>query len=175
VKTWLFTTLYRAFLMAKRRQHRFPHTELDNETAENLSATCPETGAQADARQVLPALALVDKVYQAAVALYYLDDCSYKEIAAILEVPVGTVKSRIARGIAQLREILLSDEPARSDSSGNRTVSPQQTRREFREAACLPDRCNQNGRARIHDDGAGRDYKKWDYSATILPELLGFE
>jgi hypothetical protein len=29
--------------------------------------------------------------------------------------------------------------------------------------------------ARIHDGGAGRGYKEWDYSATLLPELLGFE
>jgi len=43
------------------------------------------------------------------VALFYLEDCSYKDIAAILEVPIGTVKSRIARGLAQLREILALD------------------------------------------------------------------
>jgi len=105
-KTWLFTTLYRAFLASKRRQHRFPHSELEDDVAENLQADSPEPSAQADVCQVLPALAKVDKSFQAAVALYYLDDCSYKEIAAILEVPVGTVKSRIARGITQLRKIL---------------------------------------------------------------------
>jgi RNA polymerase sigma-70 factor, ECF subfamily len=105
-KTWLFTTLYRAFLASKRRQYRFPHCELEDEVAVNLQADTPEPSAQADVFQVLPALARVDKAYQAAVALYYLEDCSYKEIAAILEVPTGTVKSRIARGIAQLRVIL---------------------------------------------------------------------
>ena len=36
-----------------------------------------------------------------------LEECSYKDIAAILEVHIGTVKSRIARGIGQLRKILL--------------------------------------------------------------------
>jgi hypothetical protein len=53
----------------------------------------------------------VDEVYRAAVALFYLDDCSYKDIAGILAVPVGTVKSRIARGIVQLRGILGCGEP----------------------------------------------------------------
>jgi RNA polymerase sigma factor (sigma-70 family) len=110
VKTWLFTTLYRTFLVAKRRQYNFPHDGLDGETTENLPADSPAPGMQTDVCQVLPALAKVDEVYRAAVALYYLDDCSYKEIAAILEVPVGTVKSRIARGIGQLREILLSND-----------------------------------------------------------------
>ena len=45
-------------------------------------------------------------VYQAPIALFYLEDCSYKEIAEILAVPIGTVKSRMARGIAQLQHIL---------------------------------------------------------------------
>jgi DNA-directed RNA polymerase specialized sigma24 family protein len=39
-----------------------------------------------------------------------LEDCPYNDIAAILDMPLGTVKSRIARGITQLREILLSQE-----------------------------------------------------------------
>jgi RNA polymerase sigma-70 factor (ECF subfamily) len=69
----------------------------------------PELAYQLDSSQVLAALARVDDLLQAAVALFYLEDHSYKSIAAILNVPVGTVKSRIARGIAQLREILLSD------------------------------------------------------------------
>jgi RNA polymerase sigma-70 factor (ECF subfamily) len=51
----------------------------------------------------------VDEVYQAAVALFYLQEQPYKEIAIILDVPVGTVKSRIARGIQQLRQIIFSD------------------------------------------------------------------
>lgn len=67
-----------------------------------------------DSPQVLPALAKVDETYQAAVTLYYLEDYSYKDIAFMLGVPVGTVKSRIARGIAQLREIVLSGEPRAS-------------------------------------------------------------
>jgi DNA-directed RNA polymerase specialized sigma24 family protein len=53
-------------------------------------------------------LAKVDAVYQAAVALFYLENRSYRDIALILKVPVGTIKSRIARGIAQLRQFVLS-------------------------------------------------------------------
>jgi len=63
---------------------------------------------------VLAALAKVDAVYQAALALFYLEDWSYYEIAQILEVPLGTVKSRIARGIRQLRQIFESLESKRS-------------------------------------------------------------
>jgi len=106
IKTWLFTTLRRVFLQMRRRQSRFPHHELEEVSAE-LPAIASEAARTVDAAHVLSALAKVDEIYQDAVALAYLEDCPYKDIAEILEVPVGTVKSRIARGMAQLREILL--------------------------------------------------------------------
>lgn len=109
VKTWLYTTLHRAFLAGRRRQIRFPHHELAEVVAQ-LPTVAPIHANQVDSSQVLSALARVDEIYQAAVALCYLEDLSYKDIAAILEVPVGTVKSRIARGLGQLREMLLSDD-----------------------------------------------------------------
>ena len=107
VKTWLFTTLHRAFLETRRKQTRFPHLEL-SEVPVELPALSPELANQLDGVQVLEALGQVDEIYQAPVALFYLEDCSYKEIAEILDVPIGTVKSRMARGIAQLQAILAS-------------------------------------------------------------------
>lgn len=108
VKTWLFTTLHRQFLESRRRRTRFPHQNL--ETAEIESPLLsPEAASTLDASQVLHSLAQVDDVYQAPVALFYLEGCAYKEIADILEVPLGTVKSRIARGIGQLQKILAAD------------------------------------------------------------------
>jgi RNA polymerase sigma-70 factor, ECF subfamily len=115
VKTWLFTALHRAFLASRRRQTRFPHHDLE-EVSEELPVMSPDLADQMDSSQVLSALAKVDEVYQAAVALFYLQDRSYKDIALMLEVPIGTVKSRIARGIVQLREVLLS--------GGDRTSAP---------------------------------------------------
>jgi RNA polymerase sigma-70 factor (ECF subfamily) len=117
VKTWLFTTLHRAFLHTRRRKVRFPHHELA-EVSHELALESPDFTNRTDAGQVLSALAKVDEVYQGAVALFYLEDWSYNEIASILELPVGTVKSRISRGIAQLREILLSNCPSESDCVG---------------------------------------------------------
>jgi RNA polymerase sigma-70 factor (ECF subfamily) len=105
VKTWLFTTLHRAFLETRRRQTRFPHYEL-SEVPLELPSFSPKMISQLDWAHVLTALGKVDEIYQAPVALFYMEDCSYKEIADILNVPVGTVKSRMARGIAQLQRIL---------------------------------------------------------------------
>jgi len=121
VKSWLFTTLHRAFLEARRRQVRFPHYELE-EVVDQLPVLSPELTHQADCSQVLTALSKVDEVYRAAVALFYLDDWPYKDIAAILDVPIGTVKSRIARGIAQLRKILLPDD-SRATLDGESSIA----------------------------------------------------
>ncbi len=108
VKTWLFTTLHRQFLEGRRRQTRFPHHEL-GEVDFELPTLSPQAVDRADSAQVLRALAQVDELYQAPVALFYLENCSYKEIAEVLQVPLGTVKSRIARGIGQLQKLLADD------------------------------------------------------------------
>ena len=108
VKTWLFTTLHRGFLESRRRQTRFPHQEL-SEVPQELPALTPSFADGLDSATVLKALASVDEVYQAPVALFYLEECSYKEIAEILDVPIGTVKSRMARGIMKLQTILANE------------------------------------------------------------------
>ncbi len=106
VKTWLFTTLHRRFLETQRRATRFPHLELV-ETEHELPAVEPDLGNHLDSQAVIDLLGQVDPQLQAAVALFYLEDYSYNDIATILEVPLGTVKSRISRGLAQLKVLVL--------------------------------------------------------------------
>jgi RNA polymerase sigma-70 factor (ECF subfamily) len=122
VKTWLFTTLHRAFLSGRRKQSRVIYDDLE-EASEEIPDVSLEPGRQTDCLQAVVAMSKVDKVYQAALILFYLDDCSYKEIASILQIPVGTVKSRIARGILLLREIFeSSDSPGPARNEGNSTA-----------------------------------------------------
>ena len=109
VKTWLFTTLHREFLESRRRHTRFPHFELSQMDTE-LPTVSAASVNQLDSKAVMHGLAQVDDVYRAPLSLFYIKDCSYKEIAEILEIPMGTVKSRIARGIAQLHSILTGTE-----------------------------------------------------------------
>ena len=87
---------------------RFPQVELENAEAE-LPVISPPTGSRLDAAQALVLLAQLDEVYQAPVALFYLQDYSYNEIAAILEVPLGTVKSRLSRGLGHLHQLLTGE------------------------------------------------------------------
>ena len=105
VKTWLFTTLHREFLGSRRRQARFPHLELEFAEAD-LPVIEPVSTSRTDLDLVLKALASLDESFQAPVALFYLQDYSYREIAEILGVPMGTVKSRLARGLDRLHHLL---------------------------------------------------------------------
>src|SRR5436190_1792544 len=106
VKSWLFTSLHREFLNARARAVRFPHFELSDEI-EDLPTILPDTGNKLDAIRVLEFLGHVQEPYLAALSLFYLEDYSYKEIADILGVPLGTIRSRIARGVAQLQQSIL--------------------------------------------------------------------
>ncbi len=110
-RTWLFTTLHRLFIESRRRAGRFTSEPLDESSAD-LPVIQPTRATQIDAAALLEALADIDEVFRAPVALFYLEDHPYLEIAEILGVPLGTVKSRISRGIAQLQKRLGESLPA---------------------------------------------------------------
>lgn len=102
-KTWLFTTLYREFLRGRRRDARSTSLEDLPPGGSELAAEEVDRVARLDAGIVLAALQEVDEVFRAPLTLFYLEELSYAEIAATLEVPIGTVMSRLSRGKAQLR------------------------------------------------------------------------
>ena len=121
VKTWLFTTLHREFLNSRRRGNRFPQVEMESVIHE-LPSVPPDGEAAADGSTVKAALSRVAEPYRAALLLFYLEDHSYAEIAEILDVPVGTVMSRISRGKALLRELLA--DPAGGRQPGEPCAEP---------------------------------------------------
>ena len=120
IKSWLFTTLYRAFLDGKRRDIRHPHVEV-GAVEHELPVSQPEAADRIDASTVLAALRQLPETFRIPLGLFYLEEHSYLEIAEILGVPPGTVMSRISRGRAMLRKLLeekpsnvISLEPARA-------------------------------------------------------------
>jgi RNA polymerase sigma-70 factor (ECF subfamily) len=102
-KTWLFTTLHREFLGQRRRAERFVEEELNEENVGAMSVPEEDADRQMDAQHALELLGKLDETYRAPVALFYLQQHTYKEIAEILEIPIGTVMSRLSRGKEILR------------------------------------------------------------------------
>ncbi len=114
VKTWLFTTLHREFLGRRRQQDRFVHNPPDEQLSEPLQIA-PNVVNALDAEIVQRALQELELRYRAPLTLFYMDQHSYREIAVILEIPIGTVMSRISRGKTELRQ-KLSDAAARESA-----------------------------------------------------------
>ncbi len=115
-KSWLFTTLYREFLRGRRRDSRA--TALEDLPPGEADPPAPEVDlvAALDAETVVGALQEVDEVFRAPLTLFYLQELPYQEIAAALEIPIGTVMSRLSRGKAQLRTILARRAQATRDN-----------------------------------------------------------
>ena len=107
VKSWLFTILHREFLNIRKRAVRFPHFEL-SDAIDDLPTISPEVVNTLDSARVLEFLGQVQEPYRVALSLFYLEDYSYKEIADILSIPLGTVRSRISRGISLLHRSIFT-------------------------------------------------------------------
>ena len=105
VKSWLFTTLHREFLGGRRRETKFRHHSMDAVEHELPPADSTVVN-DLDGNTVVESLQQVDEVYRAPLTLFYLEELSYAEIAEALEIPIGTVMSRLSRGKAQLRKNL---------------------------------------------------------------------
>jgi RNA polymerase sigma-70 factor (ECF subfamily) len=101
VKGWLFTTLHREFLQVRRRRSRYSDEPI-SEATQGLPEISVDVVNRIDAHTVLQELGKIDGGYRDPLVLYYMQDLSYKEIADALEIPLGTVQSRIARGKTHL-------------------------------------------------------------------------
>lgn len=107
VKSWLFTTLYRQFLGRRRHATRFPETPV--ESAEWELPTITASHAESlDGTFVVAALQQLEEKYRAPLAMFYLEELSYKEMAEVLGLPIGTIMSRMSRGKEILRRRLQS-------------------------------------------------------------------
>ncbi|MGQ0825157.1 MAG: RNA polymerase sigma factor [Actinomycetota bacterium] len=102
--TWCYRVTTNAALDEARRRARRP---LPAESLPEATATAPGTADMiANRLDVDAALSTIPAEFRAAVALRDLGDLDYAEIARILDIPAGTVRSRIARGRAALADRL---------------------------------------------------------------------
>jgi RNA polymerase sigma-70 factor, ECF subfamily len=79
-------------------------------TAKNLVVHQPFTDENQNVSQALAALPLQQRIV---VVLYYLNDLSLQEISEVLDIPVGTVKSRLYYGREKMRRTLLQSQDER--------------------------------------------------------------
>lgn len=103
VKSWLFTTLYRDFLGQKQKKQRLVMEE--PELPDRMPDPIPEEFLhRIDSKTLLSCLDELDESYRTPLSLFYLKDVSYRDISEILDMPIGTVMSRLNRAKAQLRD-----------------------------------------------------------------------
>lgn len=123
LKTWIYrvTINYCRSKLSRKRWFMRSIKEEDEEGGVQLEDTArgPEdhTLANDDARTVMKALMNVKPKFREAVVLRDLEGMSYDEIAEVLKVRIGTVRSRIARGRDQLRTVLDKSTTAQTTAS----------------------------------------------------------
>lgn len=109
LSAWLYTMLYRLYLNDASRAHRLTMVTEDQVPEAAQAANGGDIGLQLDLRR---ALAQLSAEQRAVLVLVALEQLSYKEAAAVLGIPVGTVMSRLARAREQVRQLLADAPPA---------------------------------------------------------------
>jgi RNA polymerase sigma-70 factor (ECF subfamily) len=128
LKAWLYRVLHTTFLSNYRKKQRRPQENLTDDigdhrlydlaTGDAGSAESTVLASISDV-EVKDALAALPEQFRMAVFLADVEGFAYKEIAEIMDTPVGTVMSRIHRGRKGLREALADYAEARGLGAGD--------------------------------------------------------
>ena len=107
IRSWLFTILTNLNRNRLRSLSRRPqHAPLEDTDATDVA------GPEAGGRDIARALASLGEDQRAALLLVVLEGLSYREVADVQGVPIGTVMSRLARARAQIKAYLDGERPA---------------------------------------------------------------
>jgi len=117
-RTWLFKITRNLCLSEiRKRERRGDHLSFEEEGEERVHWSLPERPGlmeEIERRDLAETVkALVQRLPTAqrtAITLFYLEQISYEEIAEIMEIPLGTVKTHIHRGRLRLRELVIGAE-----------------------------------------------------------------
>ena len=107
VRAWLFTVLRNCYLKRRRKEIGLPLADLD---VGSLPEEPPVESFDSEALQA--AINALDDEFKIVVLMFYFEQYSYREIAEQLEIPLGTVMSRLSRAKAHLRRRLGEAHPA---------------------------------------------------------------
>ena len=104
IRNWLLRLLQRSHVDQHRRRPRL-EVEATTEVIDGAIAHPPDQERRAECRTIVEALDRLPEEQRAVILLVALEGCNYDEAAEILEVPIGTVRSRLSRGRQSLREL----------------------------------------------------------------------
>ena len=117
LKSWLVVILRNIFLKRAGRRDTHPEQTYDDRHDYDYVDSLTMVAAREDALQVLVRKATAENLhqqlnrlpepYRSVLILYYLKEFSYQEIADMLEIPLGTVMSRLARGKQRLKSAFI--------------------------------------------------------------------
>jgi RNA polymerase sigma-70 factor (ECF subfamily) len=126
LSTWIYRIATNAALDELRRISRRPVPTQDSA----IDRAQPDTTGDVDTQMLIAqALGGVAPEYRVVLVLRHVADLDYEEIAAILDIPIGTVRSRLARGRTQLTEIVGNQFPApQRHNSADDALAPKDDR-----------------------------------------------
>ena len=104
-KPWLFSILRNAYLHQLRADKQQPCVSLEG--VGDVPEALPDPLPEVDSQQLQLALNELPEVFRTPIILFYFEDFGYREIAEQMDLPIGTVMSRLARAKTFLRNRLM--------------------------------------------------------------------
>lgn len=111
LRAWLFTIMHNLHVNSRRRVAVRPAVVSLSDWVEDRGIA-PGQEKSAEVRGVAAVLHLLPDDQRAVLLLVALEDMSYQDVARILEIPIGTVMSRLSRGRERLRQLLAAGDGA---------------------------------------------------------------
>jgi len=111
LRAWLFTIMHNLHVNAIGRSRRMVPVDPTDNTVEERRAVSAGQGDRLVVRDLERALDALSDEQRAVVLLIGVEGLSYAEAAGVLEVPMGTIMSRLARGRERLRRLMDGEEP----------------------------------------------------------------
>ncbi len=107
-RAWLFAILRNTFFKDRQRRRPIPVATLQLDI-DAIPAEIPD-GEQIDSERLQEAINQLPDGFRVVLIMFYFEGCSYREIAEKLDLPIGTVMSRLARAKGHLRARLFEPE-----------------------------------------------------------------
>jgi RNA polymerase sigma-70 factor (ECF subfamily) len=176
LRAWLFTILHNLYVNSVRCGRR----QRDNVPIDDVASILtepPPQGGGLTLRDLDRAMDQLSEEQRQVIVLVGLESMSYDEVASILDVPVGTVRSRLSRGREELRQLLEGRRPGLQSvaAAGGASRAPGDTREQIRRWRLRAEEMRTNAE-QFTDPNARRSLKRananYEHMADSAESLL---